>query len=307
MKDGMMRREFVKGAGVPAGVLCLVLLAVAGCGGQAKRERIMGPYHFQAELTPGVRLFAMLPRGTQLAPTYFGMCTYLIAGEAGRYVLVDTGDAGQTEALVGMLGEAGVRPEDIEMVACTHSHSDHVGGCAFFQKAGAKIAIHEVAGEVVDSTPPFRNADVVDSASAGWEFEAFRPDVRFADGDVLKAAGIELRVLHTPGHTPDSSSFVLERAGRKVLFVGDINGWYIIEWGSNQRQMLASVRKVRQARADYVCFGHRVVNDDLEEFWERLEASVGDGIFQLVDQHDYDEHVVRTGERVLKKAVGIDY
>jgi hypothetical protein len=43
-----------------------------------------------------------------------------------------------------------------------------------------------------------------------------------------------------------------------------------------------------------------VVNDDLEEFWERLEASVGDGIFQLVDQHDYDEQVIRTGERVLE-------
>jgi len=282
------------------GLVFILVAAVAGCGVGAKRERIVGPYHFSTELTPGVRLFAVLPKGTELAPTYFGMCTYLIEGDGGRYVLVDSGDAGQTETLVGMLAEAGVRPGDIEMVACTHSHSDHVGGCAFFQNEGAKIAIHEVAGDVVDSSPPFRNPDVVDSASAGWKFKAFEPDVRFSDGDILRAAGIELRVLHTPGHTPDSSSFVLERAGRKVLFVGDINGWYIIEWGSNQGQMLASVRKVRQVGAETVCFGHRVVDGELEDFWERLERSVGDGIFQLVDQHDSDDHVERSGERVLE-------
>ena len=93
---------------------------------------------------------------------------------------------------------------------------------------------------------------------------------------------------------------MLNRSGRTVLFTGDLNGWYIIEWGSNQKHMLASVRKARNIRADYLCFGHFLVSEDLPGFWDKLENSVGDGIFQLVDRYDYSSHITRTGEKVLE-------
>lgn len=170
----------------------------------------------------------------------------------------------------------------------------------FFQQQGARIAIHKLAGESIDGTPPFRDPNAGRSPSDSRTFEAFRPDVRFSDGDVLRAGDIELRVLHTPGHTPDSCSFVLNQSGKTVLFAGDLNGWYIIEWGSNQKHMLASVRKARGIHADYVCLGHRVVSDDLPRFWDKLEHVVEDGIFQLVDRHGYSSHIERTGKKVLE-------
>lgn len=280
------------------GLLATVAMTNLSCAHNTERQ-IQGPYSFSTEIVPGVRLLAMLPENTGLAPSYLGVCAYLIEGRNGRHVLIDSGEQNQTEALVRLLAAQNIKPADIEMVVCTHSHSDHVGGCAFFQRHGAKIAIHKSAGEYVDSTPPFKDPN---TKRADWDggIEPFRPDVRFSDGDILRAGDIELRVIHTPGHTPDSCCFVLNRSGHTILFAGDLFGWYIIEWGSDQKQMLASVRKARNVGADYACFGHYLVNEDLPGFWDKLEKSVADGIFQLVDRYHYSPYVQRSGKKVLE-------
>ncbi len=83
----------------------------------------------------------------------------------------------------------------------THAHGDHTGGIAVLKgKTGAKVVMHT-------SAPG--NADV-----------------RVADGDTLKLGKLELRVIHTPGHTPDSICILAD--GKLVtgdtLFVGKIGG-----------------------------------------------------------------------------------
>jgi glyoxylase-like metal-dependent hydrolase (beta-lactamase superfamily II) len=45
-----------------------------------------------------------------------------------------------------------------------------------------------------------------------------RPDREFADGDMLRAGGIELRVLHTPGRSPGSSCLYAPEQG--TVFIG---------------------------------------------------------------------------------------
>ena len=281
----------------------LASITVLICPANAEKKtnkKIEGPYSFSMEVVPGVHLLAMLPEGTELAPSYLGVCAYLIKEKDGHNILIDSGLPNQREAIVQLLSAKNVKPADIEMVACTHTHSDHAGNCAFFQRQGAKIAVHKSAGEYIDGTPPFRDPNAERSPSDSRKFEAFRPDVRFSEGDVLRAGDIELRVLHTPGHTRDSCSFILKRSGKTILFAGDLNGWYIIEWGSNQKQMLASVKKARDVGADYLCFGHFFVSEDLPAFWEKLQKSVADGIFQLVDRNDYKSHIIRSGKKLLK-------
>lgn len=89
----------------------------------------------------------------------------------------------------------------IVYVICTHSHSDHSEGCsAIKQKTGAQIVMHKLS--------------------------PFRADVLVDDGDMIRVGDIELRVIHTPGHTQDSICIL---AGNKLmtgdtLFVGKIGG-----------------------------------------------------------------------------------
>jgi glyoxylase-like metal-dependent hydrolase (beta-lactamase superfamily II) len=83
----------------------------------------------------------------------------------------------------------------------THGHGDHIGGIlALKRKTGAKVVMH--------------------SSAPG------KADVSVADGDTLSVGNLELKVIHTPGHTPDSICIL---AGNKLvtgdtLFVGKIGG-----------------------------------------------------------------------------------
>ena len=88
-------------------------------------------------------------------------------------------------------------------IACTHGHWDHVDAAFDLREAvDAPILLHIADRPVWDRT------------HAGRE-----PDVSLTEGDLLVADGVELRVLHTPGHTPGSVSF--HHTASHVLFDGD--------------------------------------------------------------------------------------
>lgn len=84
----------------------------------------------------------------------------------------------------------------IEMILQTHMHMDHTGAITeLMRETGAPVCIHP------------------DEPSA----KAYRPLILLHDGMEIKKGRIHLRVLHTPGHTPGSVCFLLD----KVLFCGD--------------------------------------------------------------------------------------
>ena len=90
----------------------------------------------------------------------------------------------------------------------THVHADHISGAQELRAAtGADIYIHE-------------------SAPVGYEA------IKLKNGDEFRAGNANIRVLHTPGHTPNSVSFLITDLARSpepemilsgdLLFVGDI-------------------------------------------------------------------------------------
>jgi hydroxyacylglutathione hydrolase len=97
----------------------------------------------------------------------------------------------------------------IEHVLETHNHADHVSGHGRLARAtGATIHIHELAG-------------------AEYPHEPFGDDWRLPLGE-----GASIEALHTPGHRPEHTSFLLRDAARgndpwavlsgDSLFVGDV-------------------------------------------------------------------------------------
>ncbi|HSV67089.1 MAG TPA: MBL fold metallo-hydrolase [Mycobacteriales bacterium] len=85
----------------------------------------------------------------------------------------------------------------VARILLTHAHPDH--------SAGART-LHELSGAPVDALDPTHRY--------GGE--------GLAEGDVVAAAGLELRVLATPGHTGDSLCFVVGDAARPdAVLTGD--------------------------------------------------------------------------------------
>jgi glyoxylase-like metal-dependent hydrolase (beta-lactamase superfamily II) len=115
--------------------------------------------------------------------TLDGTNTWLLR-EAGRTdaIVVDPGpdDERHLAAVVGAAGQ-------VVSILLTHRHADHSAGAA---------RLHELTGAPVRALDPAHRL-----GSEG-----------LAEGDVIAAAGVELRVWATPGHSSDSLSFLLDPA-----------------------------------------------------------------------------------------------
>ncbi|MFJ1971443.1 N-acyl homoserine lactonase family protein [Streptomyces sp. NPDC087903] len=146
---------------------------------------------------------------------------YLIRTDDGRTVLVDTGAApgGPVEVeegqdVVSALARLGVRPEDVDIVVCSHLDPDHVGGHAAFP--GAEFVIQRAHHELARS-------GTVPRLAAGrplWDVPGLR--YRTVDGDTELLPGIEL--VASGGHVPGHQSVLvrLERTGAVLLAVDAI-------------------------------------------------------------------------------------
>ena len=159
---------------------------------------------------------------------------YLVGHQAsGRAVVVDPGEEG--EKIHRLLGERGWT---LEKILITHGHFDHVGGVRFLkEKTGAAVCIHEA------------DAGMLQNASLHGAMFGLRvdgpppPDVFLKEGDVVRLADQEFRVLHTPGHSNGHVTFLADGMAfvGDLIFAGSIGRTDLP--GGNHKTLLRSVRE----------------------------------------------------------------
>lgn len=122
--------------------------------------------------------------------------------------VVDPADA---ELALRILKEKGWTLSDILV---THRHFDHMLGVAALKKAtGATIRISELDAKGLTSNL------VSLSMMQRITITPVEPDILLHDGDTFESAGLQFRVLATPGHTVGGVTFVCD--GERCAFVGD--------------------------------------------------------------------------------------
>ena len=138
---------------------------------------------------------------------------YVIA-LGGKKVLVDAGTEGSGRKIIDFFTSQGSKPD---CVLITHCHMDHVGGlkliCDTFRPAtyAPGVEVPVIQGKQKMWLAPGLLPRLVASLSKA------RPVEEVRDVDTLLLEG--LKVIQTPGHTPGSTSFLLEQ--EKLIFVGD--------------------------------------------------------------------------------------
>jgi len=100
----------------------------------------------------------------------------------------------------------------VDWILETHAHADHLSAAPYLaRELGAKVAIGEGIQEVQGRFTKVFNLPNEHQPS-GAEF-----DHLLKDGEVFETAGLKIQIMHTPGHTSDSNSFLIGDA----VFVGD--------------------------------------------------------------------------------------
>ena len=122
----------------------------------------------------------------------YGKCkTYLAICEATRKAVIIDPVRDKVERYLAVLAYHGLR---LESIIDTHTHADHRSGALELSElTGASVAMHRMA-------------------------PAPHVHIHVEDGHVFKVGDDELRVLHTPGHTPDSISLL----ATDRVFTGDV-------------------------------------------------------------------------------------
>jgi hydroxyacylglutathione hydrolase len=125
-------------------------------------------------------------------------------------LVIDTGL--DSREMIAFLARHRLTPQ---AVILTHGHVDHIAGLAVLRSEfpQAKVCIHSLDSPML--TDPEANL----SQMAMRPFRTAPADVLLEEGDMIEEAGIVLRVLHTPGHTPGGICLYAETEG--VVFAGD--------------------------------------------------------------------------------------
>jgi glyoxylase-like metal-dependent hydrolase (beta-lactamase superfamily II) len=99
----------------------------------------------------------------------------------------------------------------VEWILETHAHADHISAASYLrEKTGGKIAIGEGICEVQKTFSKVFNIN--DLATDGSQFDRL-----LQDNEKLPIGNMEVTVIHTPGHTNDSVSYLIGDA----VFIGD--------------------------------------------------------------------------------------
>jgi glyoxylase-like metal-dependent hydrolase (beta-lactamase superfamily II) len=135
-------------------------------------------------------------------------CWIIGSRRTGEAVVVDPGD--EPDEILALARDMGVR---ITRIVCSHAHLDHLMAVGpIKERTGAPFLLHPHDLGIAAKVP---------QAAALWLGRAVPPppppDALLAEGDDIEVAGVQLRVLHTPGHTQGSVSLY----GAGMLFSGD--------------------------------------------------------------------------------------
>lgn len=133
---------------------------------------------------------------------------YVVAN-GDRAFVIDPG-LGAHEAVSQMAQEQGLT---VEAVVLTHGHIDHIRDAAAF---GVETFVHPA-----DAFMLLRGEGVSEQARQLYDASAMPPidnPTPLEDGQTLTVAGVDLRIVHAPGHSPGCVMLVAD----DVVFSGDV-------------------------------------------------------------------------------------
>ena len=136
----------------------------------------------------------------------YDLSCFLITTSKGN-ILINTGLANSAIQIKNNIRTLGFKLSDTKILLTTQAHYDHLGAMAAIKKmTGAKMMVDEADAAVL------ANGGTTDYAlgGKGVMFKPLVGDRLLHDGDTIRLGEIQLQMLHHPGHTKGSCSFIFK-------------------------------------------------------------------------------------------------
>jgi glyoxylase-like metal-dependent hydrolase (beta-lactamase superfamily II) len=183
----------------------------------------------------------------------------------------------------------------VRLVLETHAHADHLTAAPYIKAhTGARIGIGAHIKDVQRIFRPVFNID--DLKPEGRDF-----DLLFEDGARIALGGLEIEVLHVPGHTPADIAYRVEDA----VFVGDT--LFMPDYGTaradfpggDARQLYRSIRRLLDLPPEtrlFMCHDYKAPGRD-DYAWETTVAAQRAGNVHVRDGVSEDDFVAMRERR----------
>jgi glyoxylase-like metal-dependent hydrolase (beta-lactamase superfamily II) len=231
-------------------------------------------------------------------------------------LLIDSGLDSNAGRLKQQMAELGLDWRRVRAILLTHVHGDHCGGAEYLRAlTRAKVYAGEGDAPVLRAGQP-REAFFSTFYMPNNAPHPTQVDVALKGNEAVTVGGVRIRALATPGHTPGSICYLIERDNLRVLFAGDIimkllgdenprdelgkplgtySAYLAPRYRGNAQDFLASLRQLRALRVpDLVLPGHPAADPVpaspclSQERWEALlNAGIHD-MEKLLARYEHD-------------------
>ena len=171
---------------------------------------------------------------------------------------------GSAQRLIEFISDTGL---EVDWILETHAHADHLSSAAYLQ---SRVGGRTGTGRLITRV----QATFKDIFNLGDTFVANGEhfDNLFDDGDMIKLGAAQIRVMHTPGHTPSCVSYVIDDAAfiGDTLFMPDSGTARADFPGGDAATLYKSIQKIFELPVStrlYLCHDYKAPGRD-EYAWE---------------------------------------
>lgn len=213
----------------------------------------------------------------------FNVRSFLVQSSTG-WVLIDAGLPGCQGKLARSFRDLGLDARSIQTILLTHGHLDHIGCLAYLKEvSGCRVVCHRSLAPLLKSgtyeealprVPLWKLFNGPVHKLLGRTLRPVSPEVIFEEELDLAPYGLAGRALHTPGHSPGSSSLLLDSG---MCWIGDLlretsPGRYDTGLFYQDRDLiLSSLESIAAARPRiiYLSHGSTMAGSELDDFLRR--------------------------------------